>query len=154
MEEQNIIIETQMMIRKPITEVFNAFINPNITTNFWFTKSNGMLEEGKTIEWTWEMYNFSTNIFVKKIITNTKIVIEWENPITTIEFEFLELSEHKTYVIIKNYGFDANDPNLIKSIIDKTGGFTTVLDGLKAYLEHNINLNLIGDKFPNELNIH
>gem|GEM_PF-6143995 len=27
-------------------------------------------------------------------------------------------------------------------------GFTTVLDGLKAYLEHNLQLNLIADKFP------
>ncbi|QQR96754.1 MAG: SRPBCC family protein [Sphingobacteriales bacterium] len=154
MEEQNIIIETQMMIRKPIVEVFDAFINPNITTNFWFSKSSGRLEENETIEWTWKMYNFSTKVFVKEIIANKKIVIEWENPTTTIVFEFLELSEHKTYVTIKNYGFDVDDPNLIQSIIDKTGGFTTVLDGLKAYLEHNINLNLIEDKFPSELNKH
>lgn len=154
MEEQNIIIETQMMIRKPIVEVFDAFINPNITTNFWFSKSSGRLEENETIEWTWKMYNFSTKVFVKEIIANKKIVIEWENPTTTIVFEFLELSEHKTYVTIKNYGFDVDDLNLIQSIIDKTGGFTTVLDGLKAYLEHNINLNLIEDKFPSELNKH
>ena len=154
MEEQNIIIETQMMIRKPIVEVFDAFINPNITTNFWFSKSSGRLEENETIEWTWKMYNFSTKVFVKEIIANKKIVIEWENPTTTIVFEFLELSEYKTYVTIINYGFDVDDPNLIKSIIDKTGGFTTVLDGLKAYLEHNINLNLIEDKFPSELNKH
>jgi hypothetical protein len=26
-----------------------------------------------------------------------------------------------------------------------------VLDGLKAYLEHNINLNLIADKYPKEV---
>jgi hypothetical protein len=30
-----------------------------------------------------------------------------------------------------------------------TGGFTTVLDGLKAYLEYGIELNLVKDKFPN-----
>lgn len=32
-------------------------------------------------------------------------------------------------------------------IVDTTGGFTTVLDGLKAYLEHGIKLNLVEDKF-------
>jgi len=31
---------------------------------------------------------------------------------------------------------------------------TTVLDGLKAYLEHNIKLNLIGDKYPKEVSNH
>jgi len=35
--------------------------------------------------------------------------------------------------------------------IDSTGGFTMVLAGLKAWLEHGIELNLIGDKFPKEL---
>jgi hypothetical protein len=34
------------------------------------------------------------------------------------------------------------------------GGFTWVLAGLKAYLEHNIMLNLIADRFPKELREH
>jgi len=28
------------------------------------------------------------------------------------------------------------------------------LDGLKAYLEHNIRLNLVADKFPKEVSNH
>lgn len=39
-------------------------------------------------------------------------------------------------------------------IKDSTGGFTTVLDGLKAFLEYNINLNLIADKYPKEVIQH
>jgi len=34
------------------------------------------------------------------------------------------------------------------------GGFTTVLDGAKAWLEHNIHLNLITDKYPKGLTEH
>lgn len=37
---------------------------------------------------------------------------------------------------------------VIEVIKNNTGGFTTVLDGLKAYLEFGIELNLISDKFP------
>jgi len=51
-------------------------------------------------------------------------------------------------VVIKNYGFNQTREDLIEAINDNTGGFTTVLDGLKAYLEHNIKLNLVADKFP------
>ncbi|WP_232816228.1 hypothetical protein [Chryseobacterium capnotolerans] len=40
-------VEAQMLIRKPIEDVFEAFINPEVTTNFWFTKSTGKLEEGE-----------------------------------------------------------------------------------------------------------
>ncbi|HET6723746.1 MAG TPA: polyketide cyclase, partial [Chitinophagaceae bacterium] len=52
--------EAQMLIRKPIEEVFEAFINPAITKNFWFTKASGKLEVGKKITWSWEMSNVST----------------------------------------------------------------------------------------------
>jgi hypothetical protein len=34
------------------------------------------------------------------------------------------------------------------------GGFTAVLDNMKAYLEHNIKLNLIADKYPKEVSAH
>lgn len=149
MSEKNIpTVKTQMLIRKPASTVFQAFIDPAITTNFWFTKSSGQLEVGKTVIWEWEMYNVSNKVFIKNIVPNKKISIEWGDPVTTVDFEFNALTEDTTYVVINNYGFKETGDNLIKVINDNTGGFTTVLDGLKAFLEHNINLNLISDKFP------
>ncbi|MFA4868865.1 MAG: SRPBCC family protein [Pedobacter sp.] len=141
-------VETQMLIRKPKELVFQAFIDPAITTNFWFTKSSGQLEVNKIVTWEWEMYGVSTNVLTKEIIPNKLIRTEWGDPTTTVTYEFTALTEDKTYVIIKNYGFKETGVDLIQAIIDNTGGFTTVLDGLKAYLEFGIKLNLIGDKFP------
>ena len=155
MTENNIpTVETQMLIRKPVSTVFQAFIDPKITTNFWFTKSSGQLEVGKTVTWEWEMYGASTNVLVKDIIQNEKISTEWGDPATTVDYEFTALTDDTTYVIIKNYGFNETGDDLIQAIKDSTGGFTTVLDGLKAFLEHNIKLNLIGDKFPKEVSSH
>lgn len=140
-------VETQMLIRKPIAEVFRAFIDPTITTNFWFTKSSGKLEVGKTVTWHWEMYGVSAEVLVKEIVPHQKIIAEWGDPATTIDFNFTEVDEHRTYVVIKNYGFRETGDDLIAIIKDSTGGFTTVLDACKAYLEHGIKLNLVGDKF-------
>jgi Activator of Hsp90 ATPase homolog 1-like protein len=117
-------------------------------------KSSGRLEIGKTITWEWELYGVSTNVLVKDIIQNKKISTEWGNPSTTVDYEFIALTNDMTYVVIKNYGFKEKGDDLIQVIKDGTGGFTTVLDGLKAYLEHKIKLNLIGDKFPKELSQH
>jgi hypothetical protein len=64
------------------------------------------------------------------------------------------LTDETTYVIIKNYGFKEEGDDLIQIIKDSTGGFTTVLDGMKAFLEHNLKLNLITDKFPKEVSNH
>jgi uncharacterized protein YndB with AHSA1/START domain len=147
-------VEAQMLIRKPAVIVFNAFIDPVITKNFWFTKGSDKLAVGKNIVWEWEMYNITTTIFVTEIIENEKISIEWGEPKTTVDFEFKRVSDDTTYVVIKNYGFNKEGDELLNIIKDSTGGFTTVLDGLKAYLEHNINLNLIADKFPKEVSNH
>ena len=146
--------KAEMLIRKPIEEVFQAFINPAITIKFWFTKSSGKLEEGKETEWTWEMYNHSISVRTKKIEVNKKIVIEWGNSdeISTMEWTFKNLGEIGTFVSIVHSGFQGETEKLISQIRDSTEGFTLVLAGLKAYLEHNIELNLISDRFPKELN--
>jgi uncharacterized protein YndB with AHSA1/START domain len=146
--EDTIVVGAQMLVRRPAAVVFEAFIDPEITANFWFTKSTGRLEPGKTITWEWEMYGVSTNVLVKEIVPNEKIVTEWGSPATTVEYLFNAMTENTTHVIIRNYGFNLEGIDLILAIKDNTGGFTTVLDGLKAYLEHNIRLNLIADKFP------
>jgi len=142
------LVKCQMMIRKPAKEVFQAFIDPKMTTNFWFTKSSGTLKKGETILWEWEVYGISTPVKVMDIIENEKITIEWDEPATTVDFEFEPISIDKTYVTIKQYDFNVTGDEMIETIKDSTGGFTTVLDGLKAYLEHDINLNLIADKYP------
>ena len=147
MNDQKVFVEVQMMIRKPAEEVFNAFIDPAITTKFWFTKSTGRLESGQTVTWTWEMYGVSTEVNVIDIVAGRSIKVKWGDPATTIDFLFEPIDRNFTRLVIKNYGFTATGDDLMKEINDNTGGFTTVVDGAKAFLEHGIELNLIADKF-------
>lgn len=145
--------KAEMLIRRPVDEVFNAFINREITTKFWFTKSTGKLEENRKIEWSWEMYNHTVPVLVKTIETNQRIVVEWGNydDLTTIEFLFKTLRETGTFVSILNYGFQGDSNHILTQVRDSTEGFTLVLSGLKALLEHGIKLNLIADRFPKGL---
>lgn len=50
-------VETQMLVRKPAQQVFQAFIDSVVTINFWFTKSSGQLDTGKVIIWEWVILN-------------------------------------------------------------------------------------------------
>ncbi len=59
---QTPVVKAEMLIRKPVEEVFKAFIDPAVTVKFWFTKSSGRLGAGKHIRWDWEMYGVSDNI--------------------------------------------------------------------------------------------
>jgi uncharacterized protein YndB with AHSA1/START domain len=148
--------KAEMLIRKPVAQVFEAFINPEITTKFWFTKSTGKLEVGKHITWTWEMYNVSAQVIVKEIEQNKRILVEWGDPdaMTEVEWTFTQYTNDSTYVNITNGGFRGDGDSVVAQALDSTGGFTTVLDGAKAWLEHGIKLNLIEDKFPKGLIEH
>lgn len=148
--------EAQMLIRKSAEEVFNAFIDPEETKNFWFTKGSGKLELNKEVTWTWEMYNFSAKVVAKEIVPFKRIKFDWfayQNP-TEVTIDFKALDPEKTFVSIIHSGFDQTGDELIDSLKDSTGGFTLVLAGLKAYKEHGINLNLVADKYPKELMNH
>ncbi|WP_136666680.1 SRPBCC family protein [Flavobacterium sp. H122] len=141
----------EMLIRKPVNEVFEAFINPQITSKFWFTKGSAELIEGTNVDWTWEMYNHTVTVTVKKIEQNKQIVIKWGNyeNLSTVTWNFKEITADSTFVSIKNEGFKGDTNQIISQVRDSTEGFTLVLAGLKAFLEYNIQLNLVGDRFPN-----
>jgi len=150
------ITETGMLIRKPVAEVFEAFINPEITTKFWFTKSSGRLEDGKQVQWEWDMYEISVPVSVKTIEAKQRIVITWPgySSLTTVEWKFEPQEDGTTFVRITESGFTGDGDELVKQVTDSTQGFTLVLAGLKAYLEHNLQLNLVADRFPKGIEDH
>jgi uncharacterized protein YndB with AHSA1/START domain len=141
------VVKAEMLIRRPVEEVYEAFINPEITTKFWFTKSSGRLEEGKTIRWDWEMYGVGDELSVKEVVQNQLIRIEWTDG-TQVEWVFTSRADNQTFVSITNYGFSGIGDEMVSQAIDSMGGYTMVLSGLKAYLEFNIQLNLVADKAP------
>ena len=151
------IARAEMLIRKPAAEVFEAFVNPDITSRFWFTKSSGRLEPGQEIRWDWEMYGSSVQVIVKEIEINKRIRIEWSDyggTPTTVEWVFTPRADNTTFVSVTNSGFSGDGDEMVKQAIDSTEGFTLVLSGLKALLEHNIILNLVPDRFPDAVEKH
>ena len=143
----------QMLIRKPVAQVFEALVNPAITSHFWFSKSSGPLEVGKQVRWDWEMYGHHTTVDVKAIEDNKRILIEWngpENP-SLVEWNFEPKGKDRTFVTVKNWGFAADANKAVNEAINSTGGFSFLLAALKAYLEHGIELNLVLDHAPDSL---
>jgi uncharacterized protein YndB with AHSA1/START domain len=147
---ENPVVKAEMLIRKPVSEVYEAFINPEVTTKFWFTKSSGRLEKGKTIRWDWEMYGVGDKITVKELEQNKLIRIQWTDS-TQTEWIFTSRKDNETFVSITNTGFSGSGDEMAAQAIDSMGGYTMVLCGLKALLEHNIILNLVSDKAPDAI---
>jgi uncharacterized protein YndB with AHSA1/START domain len=141
-------VTAQMLIRRPVNEVFRAFVDPAITSRFWFTRSSGPLVEGADVIWAWDMFGVSTRVSVKAIEMNARISIEWDDPPCPVEWFFEPRGDQSTLVRITNSGFRGNTDEVVAQAIDAKGGFTAVLAGLKAWLEHGIELHLVRDQFP------
>ena len=150
------VAKSEMLIRRPVGEVFEAFVDPAITSRFWFTKGSGRLEPGKEIQWDWEMYNFSVKVQVREVEKDKRIVVEWGayDERSTIEWVFTARPDNTTFVSITNSGFTGTGDEIVKKALDSTEGFTFVLAGAKALLEHNVELNLVRDRFPDGAGEH
>lgn len=98
-------VQAQMLIRRPLDEVFDAFVDPTITTRFWFTRSTGKLEPGAKVTWEWEMYGASADIHVEAIERPSRILIRWGGPSTTVEWQFTSHGAEATLVRISTTGF-------------------------------------------------
>jgi len=144
------VAKAQMLVRRPVAEVYSAFVDPTITSHFWFTRASGPLRLGARVRWDWQMYGVSTNVDVKALEPNRRILIEWNGPEapTSVEWTFETLGTALTLIRIRNWGFGGTPDEAIAAALDSTGGFSFVLAGVKAWLERGVELNLIADHDP------
>jgi uncharacterized protein YndB with AHSA1/START domain len=144
------IATTSMLIRRPVHDVFEAFVDPSVTTRFWFTKSTGRLDEQDRVRWDWEMYDVHSDVEVVELVPDERIVITWSGyqARERVEWAFTDRGDGTTYVTIEDSGFAGEPDELAEQAVSATEGFAYTLAGAKAWLEHGVQLNLVPDKFP------
>ncbi len=65
-----------------------------------------------------------------------------------MEFRFSPRAGGGTVVRVTVTGFAGDDAEIVRQMVDVIGGFSLVLAGAKALLEHDLRLNLVADRFP------
>lgn len=145
--------KAEMLIRRPVAEVFEAFVDPAITAKFWFSRGSGRLVDGATVTWHWDMYGFAVDATVKAIEPGRRIVVAWSayRAPTDIAWTFTPRPDETTFVSVINSGFTGGPEQVAEAAVGATEGFAFVLAGAKAYLEHGVQLNLVPDRFPDGL---
>jgi uncharacterized protein YndB with AHSA1/START domain len=144
-------VNTGMLIRRPPEQVFQAFVDPAITTQFWFTTSSGKMTPGAHLRWDWEMYGVSTDVFTKEVEENNRILFDWGDDKRTVELRFTLRGIGATYVEVTEAGLSGDGDEILTHATDSTEGFTIVLCALKALLEHDVILTAVQDRFPDGL---
>ena len=142
------VARAQMLVRRPVAEVFEAFADPAVTSRFWFSRGSKRLEAGAVVHWYWDMYGVSAEVLVKAVEKDKRILIEWPTP---VEWTFAPKGADATFVTVTASGFAGGGDEKVAAALDSTGGFNLALAGCKAFLEHGIALNLVADHAPDAL---
>lgn len=134
-------ITAKMKIFKPVSEVFEAIVDPVKIGNYWFSSSSQRWEEGKRITLRYDEYDAKGAIQVREIIANKKIVFSWgeehnEETVVTIALE--ELGDAYTVIEINETGLKEDDPEVVHKMMGQKEGWVYMLSCLKGYLEHGI----------------
>lgn len=144
--------EACMVIRRPIADVFEAFVDPAVTTRFWFSRGDARLAPGVRTQWHWAHIGARAEVEVLAFEAPRRLRVAWGDAdgMTTVDWTFTALDDARSFVEIREHGFTGDRATVVARALDSTGGFHLVLAGAKAWLEHGVALELVRDHMPTD----
>ena len=79
MSEIKLEVKAALQIQKPVSEVFEAIVNPELMSNYFISKSTGRMEEGSELSWNFPEFEIDFSIRVGKIEKDKYIAYYWLN---------------------------------------------------------------------------
>jgi len=142
MKIETLEIKTALQILKPIDEVFEAVIDPDKMSNYFISKSDNRIEEGKMCTWEFPEFPDAFPVYIQKVIKNEYISYYWDgsnDSETNVEMNFEPRDNNASLVTITEKSMPNNEAG-IKWLKSNTEGWANFLACLKAFVEHGINL--------------
>lgn len=134
------------IIRRPSSEVFDAFVRPEKLTQFWLTRATGPLAKDAKVEWHFMVPGATASVAVTAFEPPRHLEFDWPGMHVEMRFDHYDQAGEAaaTRVAVHVTGF-AGD-NAVEQAVGTTEGFTTVLCDLKTLLESGHSAGLVRDK--------
>ncbi|GHC61006.1 SRPBCC family protein [Limoniibacter endophyticus] len=139
-------------ISRPVSEVFEAVVNPERLSRFFTTGgATGRIQPGAVVEWDFHDFPGAFPVYIDEVEEDRRIVLRWDASNgaaqpdangaarTTVVMTFKPLGDGRTLVEISEYGWLETQEGLGASY-DNCEGWTGMLCAMKMWLEHGINL--------------
>ncbi|WP_333618136.1 SRPBCC domain-containing protein [Dietzia sp.] len=133
-------------ISKPVSETYEAVADPERLSKYFTTGgAHGRLEGGTTVTWDFADFPGAFPVKVLEAIENERIVIEWASGegvtadgATRVTFEFEPIDDNtRTLVSITEAAWKPGDEGA-KAAFGNCYGWTTMLAGMKAWIEYGV----------------
>ncbi len=138
----NLEIKAAIQIQKPVTDVFQAIVDPEKMCNYFIGKSTGQLVEGTSVTWEFPEFEGEVLIEVAKVIPGELVSFNWEGAKgkkLLVKISLRELEDRSTVVSVTEGKMEADKAG-IEWYGGNTEGWANFLACMKAYLEYGINL--------------
>jgi uncharacterized protein YndB with AHSA1/START domain len=138
-------MEVQVSIKdrvlRPVSDVFDAIVNPVKLAGFFVSGASGAMREGATVTWHFADVGGTISATVNKVIVNELISFEWAASGVTarVDMFFDAINEEMTSVKIVEDGWPLDKQGVARAL-GQTQGWTDFLCSLKAYLYTGIKL--------------
>lgn len=130
--------KASIAIQKPVSEIFEAIINPASIQNYFISKGSGRLEKGKEVFWEFPEFEGSFPIKVIELIPEELVIFEWD-PNSIVEIRLRSIAENDTVVTVQETGYQMDEAG-IKWLVGQTEGWANFLACMKAWIEFKIPL--------------
>lgn len=141
MQEQSIEVNVNTRILKPVSEVFEAVVDPSLLSQYFTSKSSGPLKSGTSVEWEFADVGAKGNVDVVEVKENTEIILEWSAAAekTRCTMKFSAEDANTTVLTITESKFSM-DENGVHRAMGQTAGWTFFLACLKAFVQFDVRL--------------
>jgi uncharacterized protein YndB with AHSA1/START domain len=145
MSEDKIKTKVQMGILKPAHEVFEAIVDPAKMNKYFITTSTGRMESDTTLTWSWEDFDTTHEVKVRKVEKDKLVSFKWKGSgvecLVVITLE--PIDDNRTLVKITESDWPADLEGATRCM-GQVQGWTHFLCCMKADLEYGINLRAGG----------
>jgi uncharacterized protein YndB with AHSA1/START domain len=140
-QDRNVETNVQERVQRPVSEVFEAIVDPAKMSGYFISGASGPLEAGTRVEWEFADVGARVAVDVIEVERDKRIVYESTatGPRTRVTLTLESVDPGTTAVAIHEAGWPM-DREGVKRAQGQTAGWTYFLCCLKAYLQHGINL--------------
>lgn len=135
--------QAEMLIRRKVSEVFAAFVEPEKLAQFWLKAASGPLKKQARVEWEFLVPGARETVEVTGFEKNRRIVLKWSDGVS-VDLRFHKYAASATRVEVSCSGFRGRAA--VEHAIDATQGFAIVLCDLKSLLETGRSGHMVRDK--------
>jgi uncharacterized protein YndB with AHSA1/START domain len=136
-------VTASMLIRRGPTEIFRAFVDPDMLCRFWLDAASGPLAPGATVDWRFKVPGITDRVTVTDFDAPRRLAFRFgDGTAVVVSIEFHDGDASRVAVTCADFPGD-DDVGQATSHVE---GFSLVLCDLKTLLESGRSANLVRDK--------